>query len=78
MAWGLYEGKGDENECSNLRGISLSSVVGKLYGRVMIKRVRDGTECAIQHCEFWQVRGSMDQVFVIRQVCETYFANGTV
>ena len=43
----LYEAKGDKCECSNSRGISLLSVVGKLFGRVLIKRVRAGTECAI-------------------------------
>ena len=36
----LYKGKGDKCECSNSRGISLLSVVGKLFGRVLIKRVR--------------------------------------
>ena len=41
----LYKGKGDKCECSNSRGISLLSVVGKIYGRVMIKIDRDGTEC---------------------------------
>ena len=28
----LYKGKGDKCECSNSRGISLFSVVGKLFG----------------------------------------------
>ena len=41
----LYKGKGDQCECSNSRGISLLSVVAKLYGRVLIERVRAGTEC---------------------------------
>ena len=59
-----YEGKGrvhDKCECCNLRGISLLSVVGKLYGRVLIKRVRAGTECAIgeEQCGFRQGRGCM-------------------
>ena len=36
----LHNGKGDKCECSNSRGISLSSVVGYLQGRVLIKRVR--------------------------------------
>ena len=44
----LYKEKGDKCECSNSRGISSLSVVGKLFGRVLIKRVRAGTECAIQ------------------------------
>ena len=43
----LYKGKGDICERSNSRGISLLSVIGKLYGRVLINRVRAGTECAI-------------------------------
>ena len=47
----LYKGKlgkGDKCECSNSRGISLLSVIGKLYGRVLIKRVMAGAECAIR------------------------------
>ena len=32
----LYKGKGDKCECSNSRGISLLSVVSKLFGRVQI------------------------------------------
>ena len=53
------------------------SVVGKLFGRVPIKRVRAGTECAMgeEQCGFRQGRGSMDQVFAVRQVCEKYLAN---
>ena len=43
----LYKRKGDKCVCSNSRGIRLLSVVGKLFGRVLIKRVREGTECAI-------------------------------
>ena len=74
----LYKWQGDKCECSNSRGISLLSVVGKLYGRVLIKIVRAGTECAIgeEQCEFRQGRGCMDQVFAVRQVCEKYLANG--
>ena len=53
MAWRaacivpLYKGKGVKCECSNSRGIGLLSVVSKLFGRVLLKRVRAGTECAI-------------------------------
>ena len=43
----LYKGKSDKCECSNSRGNSLSSVVGKLYGRVLIKRVRARTDRSI-------------------------------
>ena len=74
----LYKVKGDKYECSNSRGISLLSVVGKIYGRVLIRRVRATTECAIgeEQCGIRQGRGCMDQVFAVRQVCEKYLANG--
>ena len=54
------------------------SVVAKLFGRVLIKRVRAGSEYAIgeEQCGFIQGRGCMDQVFAVRQVCEKYLANG--
>ena len=74
----LYKEKGDKCECSNCRGISLLSVVGTLFGRVLIKRIRAGTECAIweEQCGFRQGRGCMDQVFAVRQVCEKYLQMG--
>ena len=52
-------------------------VIGKLFGRVRIKRVMAGTECAIgeEQCGFRQGRGCMDQVFAVNQVCEKYLAN---
>ena len=69
----LYKGKGDKCECSNSRGISLLSVVGQLFGRVLIKRVRAGTECTIgeEQCGFRQDRGCMDQVFAVK-VCRKW------
>ena len=39
----LYKEKGDKHEFSNSRGISLLSLVGKLYGKVLIKIVQAGT-----------------------------------
>ena len=53
------------------------SVVGKLFGRVLIKRVKASTECAIgeEQCGFRQGRGCMDQVLSVRHVCEKYLAN---
>ena len=62
----IYKGKGDKNECSKSRGASLLSVVRKLYGKVLIKIVRDGTECEIgeEQYGFRQSRGCMKQIFV--------------
>ena len=41
--WNIYR-----YECGNSRGISLLSVIGKLYVRMLIEGVRAGTECAIR------------------------------
>ena len=73
----LHKGKGDKCEFSNSIGISLLSVVGKINGRILIKRVRSGTECAIgeEQCGFRHGRGCKDHVFAVRQVCEKYLAN---
>ena len=32
----LYKNKGDRSNCSSYRGISLLSIVGKLYARVLL------------------------------------------
>ena len=64
----LYKGKSDKCEYSNSRGNSLLSVVRKLFGRMLIKRDRACTECAIgeEQCGIRQGRGCMDQVFAVR------------
>ena len=45
-------------------------MVGKLHGRVLIKRVRDETECAIREkrCGIRQGEGYIDQMFTVKQV----------
>ena len=74
----LFKGKGSIQECSNYRGISLLSVVGKLYARVLINRIRDKTEGAILEIQsgFRRGRGCADQTFIVRQICEKYLGKG--
>ena len=35
----LYKGKGEKSECKNYRGISLLSVVGKIYAGILVDRI---------------------------------------
>ena len=74
----LYKGKGDVHEYSNFTGISLLSVVGKVYGRVLINRIRDKTENVTAEVQggFRRGRGCTDQIFIVRQICEKYLGKG--
>ena len=74
----LYKGKGDMYECSNFRGISLLRVVGKVYGRVLINRIRDKTENVSAKVQggFRRGRGCTDQIFTVRQIREKYLGKG--
>ena len=74
----LYKGKGDRCECGNYRGISLLCVVGKLFGRILIERIRDKTERVLreEQCGFRKGRSCMDQIFTVRQLCEKFVAKG--
>ena len=68
----LYKGKGDKTECGSYRGISLLSVPGKLYGRIIIERVRRRTENAREEEQsgFRKGRGCVDQVYALKNVLE--------
>ena len=70
--------KGDVHECSNFRGISLLSVIGNVYGTVLINRIRDKTENVIVEVQGGFSRGSgcTDQIFIVRQICEKYLGKG--
>ena len=64
--------KGDSKECSNYRGITLGSTVGKLYGRILESRLRKKVEHTLEESQsgFRKKRGTVDQIFIVRQLCE--------
>ena len=68
----LYKGKGDKGNCRNYRGISLLSVVGKVYAGILVDRVRRVTEDLIgeEHGTFRSGRGCVDQIFTLKQMSE--------
>jgi hypothetical protein len=57
-------------DCKNHRGISLLSIPGKLYGRILIVRVQCG--CQDVQCGFMPGRGFAGQIFTVQQVIEEY------
>ena len=64
--------KGSRLECTNYRGISLLSVVGKVFARVLNDRVKGLTEGSVMDEQggFRSGRGCIDQVFAVKQVIE--------
>ena len=59
--------KGDQRVCSNYRGITLLSLPGKVYSRVLERRVRSMVEPRIEEeqCGFRPGRGTVDQLFTL-------------
>ncbi len=64
----LHKGKRDNCECTGFSRVSLLSVACKVYKKVLLKRIREGTEGKI--CDdqggLTKQRGSMDQIFAVR------------
>ena len=64
--------KGDQRHCSNYRGITLLSLPGKIFARVIERRCREIVESQIQgtQCGFRAGRGTIDQIFTLQQAME--------
>ena len=67
----LYK-KGDRAECSNYRGISLLSVPGKVFGHILLNRLRTATEKKLRENQggFRSGRGCVDMIFCLRILME--------
>ena len=61
-------------ECGNYRAICLLSVTRKVYTKVVQQRLKRYVkeEMSEEHALFWKGRGTIEQIFVIRQLCEKY------
>ncbi|CAG9108979.1 unnamed protein product [Plutella xylostella] len=72
----LYKGKVSLQTCNSYRGISLLSIVGKLYAKILIERVVKETEEKIWDVQggFRKGMGCTDQVFSLRSVTEKVLA----
>ena len=68
----LYKGKGERTECKNYRGIILLSVIRKLYGGILVDRVRRVTEGLIddEQGDFRAGMGCLVQIFTLNQIGE--------
>ncbi len=66
----MYKGKGSRSECGSYRGISLLSVAGKVYGRILTERLMEVTEGKVSEEQggFRKGRGCVDQVFAMKML----------
>ena len=64
--------KGDQRVCSNYWGITLLSLPGKVYFRVLERRIQPIVKPWIQEeqCSFCPGRGTLDQLYTLRRVLE--------
>ena len=65
----LFKNKGDRSDCNNYRGISLLSVVGKVFARVVVARLQILAECMYpeSQCAFRSGISTVDMIFSVRQ-----------
>ena len=68
----LYKNKGDRSDCNNYRGISLLSIVGKTFARVVLGRLQTLAERVYPEaqCGFRAERSTIDMIFSLRQLQE--------
>ena len=72
--------KGCKAECGHYRAISLLSVVGKVYARILSDRLREETNGVVMDEQggFRPGQGCVDQIFNVRQVIEKVFEKDRV
>ena len=71
----LYKNKGEKSDCSNYRGTTLLSIAGKILAHALVNRLmlmiaKENTPES--QCGFRSNRGTVDMIFVLRQILEKY------
>ena len=68
----LYKNKGERSDCNNYRGISLLSIIGKVYAQVLLIHLQRLAEHIYpeSQCGFRAERSTVDMVFSLHQLQE--------
>ena len=66
----LYKKKGDKSDCNNFRGISLLSIMGKLYARALLVHPQQLVERVYPESQygFRAERSTEDMILSFRQL----------
>ena len=64
--------KGNHIGCGTWRGITLTSLPSKVFGRVIIDRIRDGVDNKLrkEQAGFRRGRSTVEQIFILRNIIE--------
>ena len=64
--------KGDKLDPANYRAITLLSIPGKVFCRMILNRIQETIETHLmeEQCGFRSSRGTTDAVFAVRQIME--------
>ena len=64
--------KGEKTVCDNHRGITLLSHAGKIYTRILERRLRARVECVLDDAQYGFIpgRGTTDAIFVVKMILE--------
>ena len=68
----LFKNKRERSECNYYRGISLLSVIGKVFAKVILIRLQKLAECVYpeSQCGFGAGRSTIDMIFSLRRLQE--------
>ncbi len=67
----LYKGKGQKRKCSNERGITVASNLGKLYERVINDRVIQRADISLAQAGGRKGSSTVDHILLLQEVNNT-------
>ena len=64
--------KGNLRECTNWRGITLPVIASKVLGKILIERLKSGTNKRLraEQAGFRQGRSTTEQIFILHNIIE--------
>ena len=79
MIFPIFE-KGDRKQCTNYRGISLLSFLGRVYAKCLERKCREIVKPKLNEsqCGFRSGHSTTDQIFTLKQIFEKSWEYGKV